>query len=371
MVLPIPDSGAGTDAISVRDVNYHFGSGDSAKQVLSNVSVQIPRGQIIIMTGPSGSGKTTLLTLIGALRSLQQGSISFFGNELRGLSLSQQVGVRRNIGFIFQAHNLFESLTARQNVYMALELRGLAAEEKHRLATQVLSDLGLAERMDYRPGRLSGGQRQRVAIARAVVNTPALILADEPTAALDKDSGRDVIDLLKRLASKQHCTIIIVTHDNRIMDAADRIINLTDGAISSDLDVKRTLYICQFIKNCSVFKGMLLSDLTDVAQNMELQRFGPGTDIVRQGDAGDRFYLIYRGKVSVIVSKDGASRNVAELGSGDFFGEVALLRGEPRNATVTATTDVETFSLSKEQFLVALQSHKPFEEQMAATLFVR
>ena len=360
-----------TDSIVVRDVNHHFGNGESAKQVLGKINLQIPRGQIIIMTGPSGSGKTTLLTLIGALRSLQQGSISLFGTELRGLALIQQVQVRRNIGFIFHAHNLFESLTARQNVHMALELHDLAAAEKHRLATQILTELGLAERMDYRPGRLSGGQRQRVAIARAVVNNPGLILADEPTAALDKDSGREVINLLKRLAAEQRSTIIIVTHDNRIMDAADRIINLTDGAIGSDLDVKRTLYICQFIKGCPMFSGMSLNDLTDVAQHMVPESFNAGATIIRQGDVGDRFYLIYRGTVSVSVSKDGAARNVAELQSGDFFGEAALLRDEPRNATVTAATDLETFSLSKDRFLAALRSHKSFEEQLTATLFVR
>ena len=359
------------DAIIARDVSYHFGTGESARQVLGNINVHIPRGQVVIMTGPSGSGKTTLLTLIGALRSLQQGSIGFFGTELRGLSLQQQVEVRRNIGFIFQAHNLFESLTARQNVHMALELRNLTLHEKQRRAEQLLSELGLAERMDYLPGRLSGGQQQRVAIARALANSPALILADEPTAALDKDSSRDVINLLKRLAGEQRSTILIVTHDNRIMDAADRIINLTDGAISSDVDVKRTMYICQFIKDCPVFKGMSLADLTDVAQNMELLHFDSGADIIRQGEVGDRFYLIYNGTVSVTVSRNGVSTQVAELKSGNLFGEVALLKDEPRNATVRAITGVETFSLTKDRFLAALRNHKSFEEQMASTLFVR
>ncbi|MBI1731215.1 MAG: ATP-binding cassette domain-containing protein [Gammaproteobacteria bacterium] len=364
-------AGAGNDAVTVRDVDFYFGSGDSARRVLHNINLRILRGQIVIMTGPSGSGKTTMLTLIGALRSLQQGSIRCFDTELRGLSLEQQVGVRRNIGFIFQSHNLFESLTARQNVHMALELRTLPEADKHRLADRVLGELGLAERLDYRPGRLSGGQRQRVAIARAVVNTPPLILADEPTAALDKDSGREVIDLLRRLADEQRCTIIIVTHDSRIMDAADRIINLTDGRISSDLDVRRTLYICQFIKQCPVFKDMLLNDLTDVAQHMELQSFAAGSEIIRQGDAGDRFHLIYRGTATVSVRQNGASREVATLNSGDFFGELALLRDEPRNATVSAATDVETFSLSKGQFLAAVRDHKSFEEQMANTMFSR
>ncbi len=367
----LPPGSLPTDTIVARDVNHHFGSGESTKQVVGNINLQIPRGQIIIMTGPSGSGKTTLLTLIGALRSLQQGSISLFGTELRGLSLRQQVEVRRNIGFIFQAHNLFESLTARQNVHLALELHDLTAPEKQRRAAQILSDLGLAERMDYRPGNLSGGQRQRVAIARAVVNNPALILADEPTAALDKDSGREVINLLKRMAAEKRSTIIIVTHDNRIMDAADRIINLTDGVISSDLDVKRTLYICQFIKGCPVFSGMSLSDLTDVAQHMVPESFSAGAIVIREGDIGDRFYLIYRGSAAVSVLRTGVPTKVADIETGGFFGEAALLRGEPRNATVTAATDLETFSLSKDRFLAALRSHKSLEQQLAATLSMR
>ena len=359
------------DAVVISGLNHHFGSGDSAKQVLYEINLRIPRGQIVIMTGPSGSGKTTLLTLIGALRTVQQGSITLLGTELGGLSLNEQVAVRRNIGFIFQAHNLFESLTARQNVDMATELRGIDGAEKERLAEQILAELGLGERMNYKPGNLSGGQRQRVAIARALVNRPALVLADEPTAALDKDTGRDVIEHLQRLARERHSTVIIVTHDNRIMEAADRIINLTDGSVSSDLDVKRTLYICQFIRSCPVFKDMLLNDLADVAQKMEQQSFAAGQEIIRQGEVGDRFYLICKGSATVSIRRNGSAERVAELHSGQFFGEVALLRGEPRNATVTATTDVEAFTLSKEKFLAAVRSHKSFEEQLVNTMFTR
>jgi putative ABC transport system ATP-binding protein len=302
---------------------------------------------------------------------VQSGSIRLLGEELGGLDLHQQESVRRRIGFIFQAHNLFESLTARQNVDMAMELLDLPAGEKRARAAGALAELGLAERMDYKPRNLSGGQRQRVAIARALVNRPPLVLADEPTAALDKDTGRDVISLLQRLAAEAGTTVIIVTHDNRILDAADRIIHLTDGSVVSDVDVRRTFYICQFIRECSVFKGMTPSDLTDVAQFMELERFVPGDVIIRQGDVGDRFYLLRSGAVDVHVARDGASSVVASLGKGDFFGEKALLSGEPRNATVIATADVETFTLSKDRFLAAMRAHKSFEEQMAGTLFAR
>jgi putative ABC transport system ATP-binding protein len=207
--------------------------GDLRKQVLYDIDLDLPPGQIVIMTGPSGSGKTTLLTLIGALRSVQDGSLQVLGQEIAGLGKRKLVEIRRNIGFIFQAHNLFASLTASQNVEMAVELQGQFSSKRQQ-AVQMLEQVGLGERVDYKPASLSGGQKQRVAIARALVNQPKLILADEPTAALDKKSGRDVVTLMQQLVRDQGCTILMVTHDNRILDVADRIINLVDGALESD-----------------------------------------------------------------------------------------------------------------------------------------
>ncbi|NMF85947.1 DevA family ABC transporter ATP-binding protein [Nodosilinea sp. P-1105] len=220
-------------SVQVQTLDYFFGQGDLRKQVLFNINLELHRGQIVIMTGPSGSGKTTLLTLIGALRSATTGSLRVLGQELVGLGNRQLVEVRRNIGFIFQAHNLFESLTAAQNVEMAVELTGNLRQKRQR-ATAILENVGLGDRVDYKPAALSGGQKQRVAIARALVNQPQLILADEPTAALDKQSGRDVVTLMQQLAQEQGCTILMVTHDNRILDVADRIINLVDGRLESD-----------------------------------------------------------------------------------------------------------------------------------------
>ncbi|NHC37163.1 ATP-binding cassette domain-containing protein [Scytonema millei] len=220
-------------AVIIRQLNYYFGQGDLRTQVLYDINLDLPKGQIVIMTGPSGSGKTTLLSLIGALRSAHEGNLQVLDKELVGLNKSQLVEVRRNIGFIFQAHNLFESLTASQNVEMAVELTN-NWREKRKLAVEMLSQLGLANRVDYKPNALSGGQKQRVAIARALVNQPQLILADEPTAALDKKSGREVVMLMQKLAKEQSCTILIVTHDNSILDVADRIINLVEGRLESD-----------------------------------------------------------------------------------------------------------------------------------------
>lgn len=220
-------------AIQIQHLNYSFGLGDLSKQVLFDISLELPKGQIVILTGPSGSGKTTLLTLAGALRHLQDGSLRILSKELVGMSERAMVNIRRNIGFIFQAHNLFESLTASQNVEMAVELTGEFSSKREQ-AVKMLSALGLADRVDYKPHSLSGGQKQRVAIARALVNHPKLILADEPTAALDKTSGRDVVNYLHNLSREEGCTVLMVTHDNRILDAADRIINLVDGRLESD-----------------------------------------------------------------------------------------------------------------------------------------
>jgi putative ABC transport system ATP-binding protein len=219
--------------VQVRNLNYYFGEGNLRKQALFDINLDLPKGQIVIMTGPSGSGKTTLLSLIGALRSLQEGSLKVLDREIVGLNKSDLVEVRRNIGFIFQAHNLFESLTASQNVEMAVELMN-EWQTKREQAIAILNQVGLGERVDYKPNTLSGGQKQRVAIARALVNQPPLILADEPTAALDKKSGREVVLLMQKLAKEEGRTILMVTHDNRILDVADRIISMVDGHLDSD-----------------------------------------------------------------------------------------------------------------------------------------
>lgn len=220
--------------ISAQNLNYYFGSGDLRKQALFDVNLDIHAGEIIIMTGPSGSGKTTLLTLFGGLRSAQEGSLKILGEELRGAGKSQLASLRKNIGYIFQAHNLMTFLTAQRNVRMALELHDHFLEQDlNAIATQMLESVGLGDRVHYYPENLSGGQKQRVAIARALVTQPKIVLADEPTAALDKKSGREVVELMQKLAKEQRCTILIVTHDNRILDIADRIVYMEDGRLVS------------------------------------------------------------------------------------------------------------------------------------------
>jgi len=219
--------------ISARNLNHFYGEGELRKQILFNIDLDIYTGEIIIMTGPSGSGKTTLLTLMGGLRSAQgKGCLNILGQELHGASEVQLAHLRRHIGYIFQAHNLLTSLTARQNVRMSLELHEHFLEsDMDALAAEMLTAVGLGHRVDYDVQNLSGGQKQRVAIARALISQPRIVLADEPTAALDKQSGRDVVELMQKLAREQRCTILLVTHDNRILDIADRIVTLEDGRL--------------------------------------------------------------------------------------------------------------------------------------------
>jgi len=219
--------------ISLRHVNHWFGSGDSRKHALRDISLDIHAGEIVICTGPSGSGKTTLLTMLGGLRSCQDGSLRILGQELHGASKEQLASLRLNVGFIFQAHNLMMFLNARRNVRLSLELHDRYLNENlDQLAAEMLERVGLGDRVDYFPANLSGGQRQRVAIARALVSRPRIVLGDEPTAALDKDSGRTVVELMKELADREGTTIIMVTHDNKILDVADRIIIVEDGALA-------------------------------------------------------------------------------------------------------------------------------------------
>ncbi|MEB3263475.1 MAG: ATP-binding cassette domain-containing protein [Synechococcus sp.] len=222
-------------AIAIQGLHHHFGHGAVRRQVLFDVALEVETGEIVLLTGPSGSGKTTLLTLIGGLRAAQSGSLRVLNRELVGASPLELTLARREHGYIFQAHNLHRSLTATQNVRMALEMRGTlsAAEMEHR-SRRMLESVGLGDHLDVKPAELSGGQKQRVAVARALVGEPPLLLADEPTAALDSRSGREVVTLMQRLAREHGCTILLVTHDSRILDIADRTLSLEDGRLRVD-----------------------------------------------------------------------------------------------------------------------------------------
>jgi putative ABC transport system ATP-binding protein len=223
--------------IRVEGLSHSFGKGALCKQILFDITTDIQEGEIVIVTGPSGSGKTTLLTIISALRSVQEGSVVVLGQELNGAKPSVLESVRRDIGFIFQQHNLLNALTAVQNVELGLNVSNRYRKQNSRKrAEEFLEIVGLGERLHYKPEQLSGGQRQRVAIARALASDPPMLMADEPTASLDKQSGREVVDRMKVMAKEHGTTILLVTHDNRILDIADRIVYLEDGRLSTFTD---------------------------------------------------------------------------------------------------------------------------------------
>ena len=218
--------------IIIRNLNHYFGKQSLVTQALFDINLDINMGEIVIMTGPSGSGKTTLLTLLGGLRSVQSGSLQTLNRELCKASEASLVQLRRKIGYIFQAHNLLPFMTAQQNVQMSLELENnFSSHQSADIAAEMLAAVGLKEKAKYYPQNLSGGQKQRVAIARALVSRPKLVLADEPTAALDSKTGREVVNLMHRLVKENNSTILLVTHDNRILDIADRIIHMEDGRL--------------------------------------------------------------------------------------------------------------------------------------------
>jgi putative ABC transport system ATP-binding protein len=225
-----------TDApVVVAGLDHWFGEGEARKQVLFDVHLSVEPGSLTVLLGASGSGKTTLLTLVGCLRRVQQGSVRLLGTELAGAEETTLVQSRRRLGFIFQAHNLHESLTAMQNVRMGLEVHGKETLRRWQEAAEhLLAGLGLGQRLDYLPASLSGGQKQRVAVARALAGNPEIVFADEPTAALDRESAVAVVRLLKRLGRERGTTTLMVTHDTKIMDLADRLVTMEDGRITRE-----------------------------------------------------------------------------------------------------------------------------------------
>jgi putative ABC transport system ATP-binding protein len=222
-----------SSAISVRNVTKEFAEGPNRVQVLHGVDFDVEQGEVVLLMGPSGSGKTTLLSIMGCILRATSGSVQVGGSEVATLSERDLPAIRlQNIGFIFQGFNLFPTLTVGENVELALDLKGVHGSKAKKEVGWLLDQVGLAAKRDSFPSDLSGGQKQRVAIARALSGSPSVILADEPTAALDSQSGRNVMEMMRALAHKHGRGVVVVTHDSRVVEFGDRIVHMEDGRIA-------------------------------------------------------------------------------------------------------------------------------------------
>ena len=225
-------------AIEVENLTKIYGTGETAVTALQNANFKVKRGELVAILGPSGSGKTTLLTCIGLINEPTHGTVIIDGTTVADEGWQGGIDLKRmrreKLGFIFQAHNLIPFLTAQENVMVALEINGLKRLEAKQRSLELLSALNLGHRINNYPSALSGGESQRVAIARALANRPRVILADEPTAALDTENGKNVMDLLKKLAVENNSAIMVVTHDHRMVENFDRILEVSDGRIVAE-----------------------------------------------------------------------------------------------------------------------------------------
>jgi len=229
-------------AIAVRNISKTYAQGEAAMRALDGVDLDVRHGELALLMGPSGSGKTTLLSIMGCILRPSGGTIRLLGRDVTGLGERELPRLRlEHIGFIFQGFNLFPTLTAAANVALALDLKGVPRREARHRAVDLLEQVGLAAKRDTFPADLSGGQKQRVAIARAIAGDPAIVLADEPTAALDTQSGHSVMQLLTRLAHERDRAVVIVTHDSRMLTYADRLVQIEDGRIVRDETVTERL----------------------------------------------------------------------------------------------------------------------------------
>ena len=221
--------------LEARGVRRRFGQGETVVEAVRGVDLMLAPGEIVLIMGPSGSGKTTLLSMLGALLRPSEGELRLVDVSLNELTERELPALRANrIGFIFQDFNLMPSLTARENVEIALNVAGVHGDQAHERATRLLDDLGMGERLDFLPEKLSGGEKQRVAIARALANEPDLVLADEPTANLDSSIGREVMRRLREIAKARRQSVLIVSHDDRIREFVDRVLWLEDGEFKSE-----------------------------------------------------------------------------------------------------------------------------------------
>ncbi|MGQ0624862.1 MAG: ATP-binding cassette domain-containing protein [Sporichthyaceae bacterium] len=306
--------------LQIAELTVEFASGGYKVRPLDDFYAEMHSGELVLLLGPSGCGKTTLLSCLAGILTPTSGSISLDGADITAMDTHQLTEYRRrSVGLVFQGFKLLPSLSARENVEAPLRLAGVGAKDARTRAEELLTRFGLAERMTQRPGRLSGGQQQRAAIARALAHDPPVILADEPTAALDYVQVETVLRTLRELASPGR-VVIVSTHDHRLVPLADRVIKMGAEA---------------------VIDGPKPGPVTLKA----------GENLFEQGDRGDLVYIVVRGHVDLYrYAAEGGETVVHSCGPGEYFGELAPLLGFPRSATARARTDVTLTGVTVQEF---------------------
>ncbi|MEM9008505.1 MAG: cyclic nucleotide-binding domain-containing protein [Cyanobacteria bacterium P01_F01_bin.86] len=359
--------------LTIQHLNHHFGHGDLRTQILFDINLDIWPGEFVILTGPSGSGKSTLLSLIGCLRTVQDGSLVTLGQELKGANEVTLAKMRRQFGYIFQASNLLSFITAQTNVHLALEAQtSLSRFEIRQRTTRTLQAVGLADRAHHYPHQLSGGQRQRIAISCALAAQPKLVLADEPTAALDTHTGRKTVEIMHRLAKEQGSAVLMITHDPRILDVADRIIQVKDGHI--ELAYQQELALA--------LPGLKEDQLETVSVNPDTLTYDSGEYIFRQGDRADYFYVIVKGEVEVLQEQSKQQvRVLNRLSRGGYFGEIGILQASHRTASVRVAegSEAQLLVLDRDDFtalmgasdLTSIAIEKQLLERMTTTALMQ
>lgn len=333
--------------IKASGLKHTYQVGTVRTEVLHGIDLTIRGGENIFLTGLSGSGKTTLISLIGCLRSVQEGSLKVLSEELRGAGEARLRDMRRRIGYVFQQFNLIDFMTIRQNVQQSLKLQNKYSKKKARLLSEEMLDrVGLGDRVNASPAELSGGQKQRVAIARALVHRPRLVLADEPTAALDSVTGREIIELFQKLAMEQNSAALIVTHNTRALKNADEIYQMKDGHLGTAIREQLSLALPTLNDH----------ELEKIAEHTNIQFFSPGEMIINQGDIATKFFVLLKGKVEIVRRrKEGQEKHIALLDKrGDYFGEIGLLQKNTlRMATVRAagSENAEVLVIGRDNFL--------------------
>ena len=338
--------------IAIKRLNHYYREGKSQRQILFGIDLDIYPKEVVILTGASGSGKTTLLSLIGCMRSVQEGSLKVLDYELKGANEIQRMQIRRGIGYVFQHFDLLDFMTVQQNVMVSLELQdNFTPQEAKSQSSQILKAVGLGQHLNAYPRDLSGGQKQRVAIARALVHRPRLLLADEPTSALDRQTGQEVTELMTTLAKEQGSAVLIVTHDSRIFGASDRIVRMEDGKL--DVDYEGQLSVA--------LPTLTDKQLIQLIPRLKMLTFQPGEIVIRQGEVADKFYILIEGEVEIIQEFSGSeSKLLNTLGPNNYFGEIGLLHETTRKATVRAAHNaaIKVIAIDRSDFHEMIVSSK-------------